>query len=333
MPEIPNLIELPPDLLAILADGPGGGLTQSGGMLKLVTLVQLKCIETEDTTGADETYLSIYLNKLHETADSAVLGALQEVTAMLAFGNLLLNLPTEASPLPWGWRKDGDPTLNNGQQWEIGLTFPLLPTVGLVVRCHDEDGDFPGDAADLLGRLEVAPETPAGRHTGSFLEDDAHYELTYDVVEVTLAASPQAPAPEQFDPLQPLQKALQEVAAPVLVAAPDLLAGTAMLTWLVVPGARDYEIWRDGVALATVAGDQRTYEDRDVVAGSKYVYKMRAGSRIGWGEFSNEQLVALLPDVTVPTGPIPPIIGGSRISRGLNDAAAERVGPGVGGVR
>jgi hypothetical protein len=78
--------------------------------------------------------------------------------------------------LEYSFRADLD------DDWNWPLNTSVLIERELDVRLFDEDGDVPGDSDDALGIVRI-PATDTGRVVGEFTEDDASYQLTYQVVD------------------------------------------------------------------------------------------------------------------------------------------------------
>lgn len=303
MPIFPSSIQLPPNLFSVLGQGNGGGLLHADGTLRFVTLVELKCVETEDWTGPDETYLSIYIHELQNQVESAALGAVRDVVTAPAFGGLVLQMPATANPFKWGWKHDGDPTLNNGQRADINITLPLPVGASVVVKCFDADGDFPGDDDDYLGNVSISAAFEPRQHVCDIKGDGAHYKLTFDVHAVKLLAPPVPPPP------------------PVLAGVPGV--SEASLSWADVSGAQNYELFRNGSRIQTLGAGTRSFKDTGLKALQVYEYQLRATNGAGPGAFSNKVPITPLPEPMISTNPDVILPDGLPIKEGVDliDAA------------
>ena len=70
--------------------------------------------------------------------------------------------------------------LDNGDDWSLGTSILFEQEVN--VRLFDEDGVLPGDDDDALGIISIAP-VDTSLVSGTFNEDGAEYELTYQVID------------------------------------------------------------------------------------------------------------------------------------------------------
>jgi lysozyme family protein len=133
------LVLLP--LLTVATTPPAASAQSATRYLKLVSL---KCIETEDWTGADEPFLEIYDG----------------------LGNLKSRV--------WS------PSLNDGQTADL-TSKPATKFEGLRLSVALFDDDAP-DTEDWLGtHIIYASEAGQGYHTVSYTQDGANYQLTYYV--------------------------------------------------------------------------------------------------------------------------------------------------------
>ena len=133
------LVLLP--LLTVATTPPAASAQSTTRYLKLVSL---KCIETEDWTGADEPFLEIYDG----------------------LGNLKSRV--------WS------PSLNDGQTADL-TSKPATKFEGLRLSVALFDDDAP-DTEDWLGtHIVYASEAGQGYRTVSYTQDGANYILTYYV--------------------------------------------------------------------------------------------------------------------------------------------------------
>jgi len=108
-----------------------------------VTLISLHCNKTEDSTGADECRLVVYVDGV---------------------------------PQPEHTNSMND--AGGGDTWPLGLTYSFNSQV--LVKLWDDDNP-PIDPNDWLGDVDIPCVTTAGPTTATFKEDDANYDLVYSV--------------------------------------------------------------------------------------------------------------------------------------------------------
>lgn len=133
--------------------------------VKVLRLVELRCIEPETYIGPDNARLDVTVDPGAPDPTTTVDPRLVDVEGLRA--------------LPFGEER----SMDNGDEWTLNWSFLLVQRLRVKLWDVDRAWRWAGDDNDLLGELVLEPEEVSAAHrgTGTFAYDGACYELDYEV--------------------------------------------------------------------------------------------------------------------------------------------------------